>query len=452
MKGRTLSWVAAATAGTLHGEDRSFARVSTDTRSLSPGELFIALSGPNFDGHAFAAQAAAAGAVGVLVAHRVELALPQVVVEDTRLALGRLGAAWRARHPGPVIAITGSNGKTTTKQMLASIMTRRGPCHATRGNLNNDIGVPLTLLELEPSHTSAVIELGANHRGEIAYLASLAQANVGLVTNAASAHLEGFGNLDGVAAGKGELFEALPADGIAVINADDHYAEYWRRLAGARRVISFGRSDGADFREVGVRDGTLRCITPYGPLSVALPLPGDHNRMNALGAMAAAAAAGATAEQVVSGLERVEVPGGRLTRVAGRGGATLVDDSYNANPASMRAALEWACGLGQQVLFVMGDMGELGIDAATLHAEVGARARALGVARLFAIGQLTPHAVTAFGAGASHHADLAELCSALERALAPDCVVLIKGSRSARMERVVDALRAEPRATGSGGH
>ncbi len=452
MSHRMLSWVAQATAGTLLGEDRSFARVSTDTRTLGPGELFVALSGPNFDGHAFAARAADAGAVGLLVAHRVESALPQVVVEDTRLALGRLGAAWRALHPGQVLAITGSNGKTTTKQMLASIMARRGPCHATRGNLNNDIGVPLTLLELEPSHLSAVIELGANHRGEIAYLASLAAPGVGLVTNAGPAHLEGFGGLDGVAAGKGELYEALPPDGIAVINADDHYAEYWRRLAGARRVISFGRSDDADFREIGARDGALRCITPYGPLSVVLPLPGDHNRMNALGAMAAASAAGATAEQLVSGLEHVEIPGGRMARVAGRGGATLVDDSYNANPASMRAALEWACGLGQQVLFVMGDMGELGIDAPTLHAEVGARARALGVARLYAVGQLTPHAVAAFGAGASHHADLVELCAALERTLAPGCVVLIKGSRSARMERVVDALRTEPRATGSGGH
>jgi UDP-N-acetylmuramoyl-tripeptide--D-alanyl-D-alanine ligase len=452
MTHRTLSWAAQATNGALHGADGSFARVSTDTRTIGAGELFVALSGPNFDGHEFAARAIDAGAAGLLVARRLALDAPQVVVEDTRLALGRLGAAWRAQLRGPLLAITGSNGKTTTKQMLASIMARRGPCLATRGNLNNDIGVPLTLLELEPTHASAVVELGANHRGEIAYLASLAQPDVGLITNAASAHLEGFGNLDGVAAGKGELYEALPAHGVAVINADDHYAEYWRRLAGTRRVISFGRSAGADFREVGGHAGPLQVVTPYGPLSIELPLPGDHNRMNALGAMAAAAAAGATAEQVVSGLEKFEVPGGRLARVAGRRGATLVDDSYNANPASMRAALEWACGVGQTVLFVMGDMGELGGDAATLHAEVGARAKALGVTRLFAIGQLTPHAVAAFGAGASHHPDLAGLCAALEDALAPGCIVLIKGSRSARMERVVDALRLAPRATGSGGH
>jgi UDP-N-acetylmuramoyl-tripeptide--D-alanyl-D-alanine ligase len=452
MSHRMLSWAAAATGGMLHGADASFARVATDTRRMGAGELFVALSGPNFDGHDFAPQAAAAGAAGLLLARRLEVALPQVVVEDTRLALGRLGAAWRARHSMPLLAVTGSNGKTTTKQMLASIMARRGPCHATRGNLNNDIGVPLTLLELEARHRSAVIELGANHRGEIAYLASLAAPGVGLVTNAAPAHLEGFGSLDGVAAGKGELYETLPADGVAVINADDHYAEYWRRLAGTRRVVSFGRSAGADFREVGDRHGALQCVTPYGPLSIALPLPGDHNRMNALGAMAAAAAAGATAEQVVAGLEAAEVPGGRLTEVAGRGGATLIDDSYNANPASMRAALEWACGLGRPVLFVMGDMGELGVDAATLHAEIGARARELGVARLFAIGALTPRAVDAFGAGASHHADLDGLCRALEPVLEPGSVVLIKGSRSARMERVVDALRADARSTGSGGH
>jgi len=446
---RTLGWAASAVGGTLHGADRGFGRVSTDSRTLAADELFVALSGPNFDGHAFAAQAAAVGAAGAIVARRLELALPQIVVEETRLALGRLAHAWRARFAPPLIGVTGSNGKTTTKQMLASIMAEVGSCLATRGNLNNDVGLPLTLLDLDATHRSAVIEMGANHRGEIAYLAGIAAPTVGLVTNAGPAHLEGFGGLDGVAAGKGELFEALPADGVAVINADDHYADHWRRIAGTRRVVTFGFADGADFRGLGEGGDRLECATPFGRLALRMPVPGRHNRRNALAAMAAASAAGARAEHLVQGIERCQVPGGRLALVAGTGGVELCDDTYNANPASMRAALDWARDLARPFVFVMGDMGELGAGAPALHAEVGAYARDAGARRLFGIGPLTRHAVAGFGAGASHHADLDELLAALRAELVPGLVVLVKGSRSARMERVVDALRASPVVGGS---
>jgi UDP-N-acetylmuramoyl-tripeptide--D-alanyl-D-alanine ligase len=445
---RTLGWAAEAAGGTLHGADRAFGRVSTDSRTLGAGELFVALVGPNFDGHGFVAQAAAAGAAGAVVARRLDVGLPQVVVEETRLALGRLAQRWRRRFDIPLIGVTGSNGKTTTKQMLASIMGQAGRCHATRGNLNNDIGVPLTLLDLDDAHRSAVVEMGANHRGEIAYLAGLAAPTVGLVTNAGPAHLEGFGGLDGVAAGKGEMFESLPEAGVAVINADDHYADYWRRLAGTRRVVTFGLAAGADFRGVGGDGDRLECATPFGPLQLRVPLPGEHNRRNALAAMAAASAAGARAEHLVLGIERCEVPGGRLALVPGAGGIDICDDTYNANPASMRAALDWARGLERPFVFVMGDMGELGVAAPALHAEVGDYARAAGAQRLFGIGPQTARAVEAFGARGSHHAHLDELVAALRAELAPGLVVLVKGSRSARMERVVAALRLPSPATG----
>jgi UDP-N-acetylmuramoyl-tripeptide--D-alanyl-D-alanine ligase len=446
---RTLGWAATAVGGRLHGADRAFGRVSTDSRTLAAGELFVALTGPNFDGHAFAAQAAAAGAAGAIVARRLDLSLPQIVVEETRLALGRLAHAWRARFSLPLIGVTGSNGKTTTKQMLTGIMSAAGRCHATRGNFNNDVGLPLTLLDLDADHRSAVIEMGANHRGEIAYLAGIAAPTVGLVTNAGPAHLEGFGGLDGVAAGKGELYEALPATGVAVINADDHYADHWRRLAGTRRVVTFGYAEGADFRGLSDDGEQLECATPFGRLSVRMPVPGAHNRRNALAAMAAASAAGARADHLVDGLARCQVPGGRLALVAGTGGVQLCDDTYNANPASMRAALDWARGLARPFLFVMGDMGELGTAAPALHAEVGVSARAAGARRMLGIGPLTAHAVAAFGAGASHHAHLDELLTALRAELAPGLVVLVKGSRSARMERVVDALRESPSSGGT---
>lgn len=446
MAARTLAELARVTGGHLHGRDAAFATVSIDSRRLARGDLFVALSGTRVDGHDFVTQAAAAGAVGALVERVMGAGLSEVQVADARVALAAAAAAWRARFDLPLIGVTGSNGKTTTKQLLASILGQRGPTLATEGNLNNELGVPLTLFRLAAEHRAAVIEMGASRIGDIAALAALARPTVAVVTNAGPAHLEGFGSLAGVAIGKGELFSSLAADGVAVINADDPQRHTWEGLAAGRRVLRFGRAADASVRIVADSERTTRdqqefeLDTPQGRASIRLGLPGAHNAMNAAAAAAAALAAGATLAEVVAGLAAARNVGGRLALRPGRDGYEVVDDTYNANPASMHAALAWATALGRPVVFAMGDMGELGPGADALHAEVGAAARRLGVRRLFATGVRVAHAVSAFGAGASLHADVDALVAALRAALQPGDVLLVKGSRSARMERVVAAL------------
>lgn len=446
MTGFDLISLAQATGGELLGEDRGFTHVSTDTRSLQSGALFVALEGPNFDGHDYVAQAAGLGAAGALVARRQAVDLPQVMVADTRRALGDFARAWRDRFDIPLVGVTGSNGKTTVKQLIAAILERRGSTHATRGNLNNEIGVPLTLLELRETHAAAVIEMGANHPGEIRYLAGVARPNIGIVTNAAPAHLEGFGDLDGVARAKGELFQSLLDGGTAVINADDSYADLWRGFAAPRRVLSFGLHATADFTaEPGslkmMRDDTRFTMrTPDGPVAIELPLPGEHNVQNALGAAAAAWAAGAHRDDIGAGLATARGAGGRLQVKQGRQGVCVVDDTYNANPASLAAALRWTQALNMPVWLVLGDMRELGPRAALLHAEAGRQAREQGVQRLFALGDLSRHAAEAFGKGAEHYLEAAPLIESLTAELGAGLVVLVKGSRGMRMERVVAAL------------
>lgn len=451
MSGFTLAQVARATHGELRGEDRDFLRVCTDSRKLNRDELFFALQGPNFDGHAFIEQAAERGAAGAVVARGVQDLIPEVQVEDTRLALGRFAVAWRDRFDYPVVAVTGSNGKTTVKQLAAAILEQRGKVLATQGNLNNDIGVPLTLLEMRAEHTAAVIEMGANHPGEIRYLAQLARPTAGIVTNAGPAHLEGFRDLDGVAQAKGELFASILDGGTAVINADDAYASLWKELAGARRIVTFGLRPDADFtvasdslesRETGY---AFSLRTPDGILPVELPLPGRHNLVNALGAAAAAWTAGAKPEHIAAGLKTARNIGGRLQIVAGRNGIRVVDDTYNANPASLKAALQWVGELNAPVWLALGDMKELGVNAAELHAECGVFARARGIQRIFAAGELSARAVEAFGEGAEHYPDVEALIERLQTQLVPGVIVLVKGSRSMRMERVVAALTAQQR-------
>jgi len=332
----------------LIGADAPFARVLTDTRQLRAGDLYVALQGERFDGHEFLAQAQAAGAVGALVSRRVDHALPQLLVGDTLTALQLYGASWRADFDLPVVAVTGSNGKTTTKQMLAAIFAARGPVLATQGNLNNHIGVPLTLLSLRAEHRTAVIEMGANHPGEIALLARLARPQIGVVTQAGDAHLEGFGSREGVARAKGELFAALGAGGIAVINADDMYAPLWREMAGEASVLSFGFHEDADVRAVQVQPWSLEMPTamrfelqtPEGRSTVELPLPGRHNIANALAAAACGVALGLAAEEIAQGLSRMQLPQGRVNWKHTPAGARVIDDSYNANPTSLRAGLE----------------------------------------------------------------------------------------------------------------
>ncbi|MGH8282775.1 MAG: UDP-N-acetylmuramoyl-tripeptide--D-alanyl-D-alanine ligase [Gammaproteobacteria bacterium] len=448
MSARSLSEVASATGGRLTGTDREFLRISTDSRRLAPGELFVALRGPKFNGHEFVTQAQKLGAAGALVEHPLPCHLPQIVVKDTRRALGAYAAHWRGRFAVPVIAVTGSNGKTTVKEMIASILRCRGVVLATRSNHNNDIGVPLTLLELNEQHRAAVVEMGTNHPGEIEYLAQLASATVGVVTNAGSAHLEALGSLQGVALEKGALFAGLRANGIAIINADDEHASLWRETAGKRLQYSFGLDEQADFhprldslRQSVTGAWEFRLVSPAGEASIHLSLPGRHNALNALAAAAAACAAGASLDEVMTGLVRVPSIAGRLIVIPGVRGCRLIDDTYNANPQSLRAAMEFALSLGDPVWLALGDMGELGVQAATLHADCGALARRLGIVRLMSFGKLSLHATERFGAGAEHFLDLEALVSALRAGIRPGITLLVKGSRSMRMERVVEALR-----------
>jgi UDP-N-acetylmuramoyl-tripeptide--D-alanyl-D-alanine ligase len=444
----TLGELAREVGGVLHGADAAFDGVSTDTRTLGKGALFVAIKGAQHDGADYVGVARERGAAGALVGRPADDALPQVVVPDARTAFGRHARAWRRRFDVPVVGVTGSNGKTTVKEMIAAILARRGPTHATRGNLNNDIGLPLTLTRLEAEHRAAVVELGTNHPGEISYLAHLAQPTIGVVTNAAPAHLQGFGSVEAVAREKGALYSALPENGVAVVNADDRHAGLWEAMAGARRIVRFGTRRGADFvcSDVVQRiaDGSVglgfRLRTPAGELAVRLPLAGPHNALNAACAAAAAFAAGANADDVAGGLASVRNAAGRLQVLATASGARLIDDSYNANPASMDAAIACLAALPEPRWLVVGDMAELGADREGPHAAVGARARAAGIARLYATGPLSRAAVEAFGPGGAWYPDVEALIAALAGELHASVTVLVKASRSARMERVADAL------------
>ena len=452
-----LAEIAQAVGGRLTGADVQVDGVSTDSRTVRPGELFVALRGPRFDGHAFVAHAAGRGAAAALVEEEAGGALPLVVVDDTRTALGRLGRWWRGRCGGPVVALTGSSGKTTVKELTAGILARTGPGIATAGNLNNAIGVPLTLCRIGPGHRWAVVELGASAPGEIADLAGLAMPDVGVVLNAGPAHLEGFGTVAGVARGKGELLEAVAArGGVAVYNADDAHAPLWRELAeGAREVVRFGLAADAEWTadwEPGPGGTRLRLRGPAGPLAECrFPLLGRHNVLNALAAAAAAAAAGAVEEAILAGLEAAAPVPGRLRPLSLPSGALLLDDTYNANPLSLEAGLEVLAALPGERVLVLGDMAELGADAASWHEAAGRRARAAGVTALYALGDEAARAARAFGPGGHAFADHEALAAALEGALGPGMSVLVKGSRRMRMERLVQRLAAGPAAPAANG-
>jgi UDP-N-acetylmuramoyl-tripeptide--D-alanyl-D-alanine ligase len=438
-----LSQIAAWTDGRVHGPDVEVTGVTTDTRKPDPGALFVALAGPRFDGHDFIRGPGDPAVAAVMVQHEVAGDHPRVEVDDTLQGLTRFAAGWRACVGACVVALTGSNGKTTVKEMLASILSRAGDTLATRGNLNNHIGVPLTLLEVTSAHRYAVVEMGANHPGEIAALTALAQPRVALVNNAGPAHLEGFGDLAGVAEAKGEIYGGLGADGVAVINAEDRFADYWLDLNRGREILRFALDADAEVRGTRLTDGRLRLSTPLGETLVDLQLPGRHNAMNALAAAAAAIAAEAELDAVREGLEAVSSVAGRLRRVTGSGGLEVLDDSYNANPASLSAGLAVLAESAAPRWLVLGDMAELGRAGSELHREAGEQARRLGVERLFAFGPQSMETADAFGAGAGHFLDMGELLDALRSALS-QCsrapCVLIKGSRSMGMERVVTAL------------
>ena len=444
-----LAQVAQAVGGRLLGADKNLDGVSTDTRAVVAGQLFIALNGENFDAHDFLAQAQASGAVALMVSDesKLPLGVSAVVVADTRLALGKLGAAWRARFDLPVIAITGSNGKTTTKVMVAAIL-KAAFCEAvlaTRGNLNNDIGLPLTLLGLSAGHRAAVIEMGMNHPGEIAYLTGIGAPTVALVTNAQRAHLEGMGDLDEVAREKGSIFNGLSGEGVAVINADDTYAAAWRLMAGSRPVSTFAIDHSADVqgkvRQHGL-ETALHLTTPVGEVNIHLNIPGRHNARNAVAAAAACLAAGIPLSAVAAGLGAFSGVKGRLQQRAGRNGAVILDDTYNANPDSVRAGIDVLAATIGRKLLVLGDMGEIGEASGQYHDEMGGYAKSQGVDRLFALGEATQQAVRNFGEGARHFCSIEKLIVAVDKEMAPETTVLVKGSRFMKMERVADALAA----------
>jgi UDP-N-acetylmuramoyl-tripeptide--D-alanyl-D-alanine ligase len=445
---RTLSDFAQAVGGKLHGTDREYESVSSDTRTLAGGDLFIALRGPRYNANEFVAGATAAGAAGAVVDALQPVTIPQIVVPDTQVALEKAGRAWRAQFSIPVVGVAGSNGKTTAKEMTAAILGAAGECLATRGNLNNHIGVPLTLFRIEAKHRFAVVEMGANAAGEVAHLVEIGRPTVGLITNAGAEHLEGFGSIEGVARAEGEMVAGLKSDATAVINADDQFADMWRGSTPAR-VVTFGVEKSADFRATDSKtsvgpDGFLtrfNLICPLGQVAIELHMGGRHNVANALAAAAAATAAGAKLEHVAAGLSAVRAVAGRLQFKMTATGAWLIDDSYNANPSSMHAGIEVLAGLDGRKWLVMGDMAELGEFSESSHKEVGVFAREHGIERLFAIGQLAALAVESFGRGGQWFPESNALVDALKSAT-PDVRLLIKGSRVNRLERVVDALVA----------
>ncbi len=455
MRPLPLSRIAAWTGGRVHGADATVDDVSIDTRTLDSGgdraPLFVALKGERFDGHDHAAAAVVAGARALMVArHLADIAVPQLVVADTERALGDFAGAMQRARGTRIAAVTGSNGKTSVKAMLLPILERMAAAdgrvaYANPGNRNNEIGLPLAVIDAPEDAAYAVYEMGAGKPGDIAYLTKIARPDAALVNNIAPAHLERMGSLLGVADTKAAIYDALPPDGVAVINADDAFAPYFAERAHGRRLLRFGLEASADVtaRELAAEADGSRFVlaTPAGEVAVAIALPGRHNVRNALAAASLALGLGASLESIREGLAAARPVAGRLVRHALRGGATLVDDSYNANPGSLNAAIDLLAAGDRPGWLVLGDMRELGDDAEALHAEAGRRAKAAGIARLFALGPLSAATVAAFGEGAMHFADHAALGAALRAQLAgASPVVLVKGSRGSAMDKIVKAL------------
>ena len=447
-----LATAARITGGRIIGPDATFEGAAIDSRRVRPGQLFCALPGDRVDGHAFVAAAAAAGASAALVAREVDAPIARLVVDDVTEALGRLAAAWRESLDVTVVGITGSNGKTTVKNLVAGVLGRVAPTLATEGNLNNELGVPLTLARLGAEHRFAVIEMGCGQPGDIEYLARLARPTVGIVTNAGPAHLERLGSVEGVARCKGELFETVGAlrgaAGTVVINRDDPFCEAWIERAGQARILTFGRDAAADIQLID-DDGAPRLDTPQGIIELHLALPGAHNRANAAAAAAAALALDVPRERIEAGLASVHGVPGRLEVRHMKSGWTLIDDTYNANPASLYAAMAVLAEQPGERWLVLGDMAELGEDSDKLHAEVGSAAAEFGVSRLYATGLHANRAAVAFGTGGEAFASTEELAEALNDAVHEGVVCLVKGSRSAHMEDVIERL-IDRRAAGEG--
>jgi len=454
MRPMTLSELQAPLEGRLAGGDARFSRVSTDSRNIVADSLFVALEGETFDGHHFLARAAAQGAVAAIVNRDVDTELPRLQVGDTQRALGLLGAYNRARYRGPLVAITGSSGKTTAKNMVSAVLSQRGRTLSTEGNFNNEIGVPLTLLRLERDCEFAVVEMGAAAVGDIAWLCELGRPTVSLLLNAMPAHLQGFGSVEQVALAKGEIFDGLGEGDVAVINADQPWARDWRVRAGAARVIEYGLGEdaavglaGIDYQ--GIDGSRFRVRTPSGQLDIHIELPGQHNISNALAAVAVGLACGLSGREISSGLASAQALAGRLSGARTPGGALVIDDCYNANPGSVRAAIDVLVAASGRRTLIQGAMLELGETSEQHHREIGRYAREAGIEQFWGVGEELRPAVEAFGSGGRWFADCGEVLDCLEGSFAREDTVLIKGSRGARMERVLAGLTAPESAAGN---
>lgn len=420
--------------------------ISIDTRTLKPGELYIAIRGTRLDGHDYLNEAISKGACAAIVDHVIETNIPLIVVPDTTHALGTLAQAWRRQFHLPVVALTGSCGKTTTKAILAHILEQVGPTLSTQGTLNNEIGAPLTLLKLTSEHQFAVIELGANHPKEIAYTAALTQPQIALITNIAPVHLEGFGSLEGVAQAKGEIYAALPKDGMALLNHDDAFFSQFKAQTEHHKTFTFGLTADStisahDIKNTAEGFPTFTLQYHNESCSITLPLLGQHNVMNALAAACAAYALNIPLALVKTGLESVTAVNKRMNKYHAFNGAVLIDDTYNANPTAFLAAIDFLTQQTGEKVLVVGDMGELGPDAIYYHEQLGQQAKAKGIQHLYAVGKLSAHAAQAFGTHGEHFSDKSQLIAHLRKAVTPEQVVLVKGSRSAKMEEVVEGLK-----------
>ena len=438
----TLKEIAEMTGGVLHGADVALDSVATDSRLVKEDQLFIAIKGERFDAHDFVADLV--GKAGAALVHKkIDCDLPQVVVEDTLQALADLASAWRKQFTKPVIGLTGSNGKTTLKEMIAAILSLEGNVLATHGNLNNDIGMPLTLLRIRDEHDFAVIEMGANHFGEIEFLTKIARPDVAVVNNAGAAHLEGFGNLEGVAQAKGEIFIGLGTRGVAVINADDKFADYWNDSNKGREVFTFGINNESTISGHLLSDGGLIIKAGSNEVRANLKLLGRHNAMNALAATAVSTALGIKLDTIIEGLESLQPVKGRLAPVAGIYNPQILDDTYNANPDSAVAALD-VLAQRKNTAFVLGDMGELGADTIKMHESIGEKAKVVGINRMYCLGDYSAKACEKFGKNGQSFSEMNELLSSLKRDIAEsmteNMTILVKGSRTMKMERAVEAL------------
>ena len=443
MKQTPLSQIANWCGGRLEqSSELMITEVGIDSRTLSSGGLFVAIVGQKFDAHEFIEQGKVEQAAAFVVSRPVQTDKPQIIVNDTRLALGELAKQYRQSLNCVVFTVTGSNGKTTVKEMLASICGLKGKTIATVGNLNNDYGMPLTVLSIN-DEDYAVIEMGANHHGEIRYLTHIAQGDVAMITNAGAAHLEGFGSIDGVAQAKGEIFEGLKTDGTAIINKDDVRHSVWLELARDKKILTFGFKSDADVTATtqAVADGTqVTLTTPKGQVTFTLHLLGTHNVLNALCATAACLAVGIELEVIAKGLEAMHPVKGRLQWKQGPKGMRVLDDTYNANPTSLGAALNVLAALGGNNWLILGDMGELGENAKEMHEEAGRLARRAGIERLLSFGTNASYASDYFGEGGKHFAKAEDLIDTVVREWTGDGAILVKGSRAMQMERFVEAL------------